>query len=62
MKTDHFIENLFFFSSLFLDVIIRKSSDICTTICDNFDDNFYLLSSYWSKTIEREKRRDRLRI
>jgi len=35
---------------------ISNSSDICTTICDNFDDNFHFLSSYWFKIIEREKK------
>jgi len=38
------------------------SSDICKIIWDNFDDNFHFLSFYWSKTIEREKGRERIRI
>jgi len=33
----------------------QKSSDVCTTILDNFDDNFHFLSFHWFKTIEREK-------
>jgi len=42
--------------------IIFPCSDICTTIWDNFDDNFHFLSFHWSKTIEREKGRDIIRI
>jgi hypothetical protein len=29
---------------------------------NNFDDNLSFLSSYWPKTMEREKRRERIRI
>jgi len=28
------------------ELYFEMSSDICTTMCDNFNDNFYLLSSY----------------
>jgi len=29
---------------------------------NNFDDNLPFLSSYWSKTMEREKEREKVRI
>jgi len=31
-------------------------------IDDNFGDNFIFLSFYWSKTMEREKGRERIRM
>jgi len=56
-----------FFSSIDAFVIIinakyniLKSGDIWTTIYNNFGDNFFILSFNWSKTIEREKERERI--
>jgi len=42
--------------------ISYMSSDICTIIGDNIDDNFYFHSSHWPKTIERENGREKIRI
>jgi len=38
------------------------SSDICTTICDNVDNNFHFLFSHRSKTIKSEKWRKKIII
>jgi len=38
------------------------SSDICTTLLNNFHNNFGFLSFDWSKIVEREKGRERIRI
>jgi len=43
------------------DVCALRSSDICTTLWYNFYDNFGFLFFDWSKMIEREKERDRIR-
>jgi len=36
------------------------SSDVCTTIGDHYYDNFLFPSFYWSKTIEREKKKNKI--
>jgi len=41
--------------------IIKKSSDICTFICRQLSWQPVFLYSYWSKTMEREKGRERKR-
>jgi len=43
------------------NVVKEKSSDICTSLSYNFYDNFIFLFYDWSKTIEREKGKERIK-
>jgi len=40
---------------------IQKKLIFEQPFCDNFGDNHVFLSSYWSKTMKREKGRERIR-